>query len=303
MTDRVLVLGGTGMLGSAVVRSLREFGLSVVATARDVADAPADLDVPFIAFDADTLDPADLVVGLGHGDVVVNCIGIIKPYIHDDDASERERAIRINSLFPYQLAKFAERQGFRVIQIATDCVYNGAKGAYDEAQLHDATDVYGKSKSLGEVPSPSFLNLRCSVIGPEQKNRTSLLEWVLSHQAGESFSGYTDHIWNGVTGQAFGRIVGGIIASGNDLSGTVHVVPADVVSKDELSRVILTAYGRTGVSVVPTATGTGINRTLSTLRPDVNEGLWRDAGYSTIPTVAELVVDLVRPATPNGEEQ
>ncbi|MEC7900574.1 MAG: proline dehydrogenase family protein, partial [Acidobacteriota bacterium] len=44
------------------------------------------------------------------------------------------------------------------------------KGAYKENDSHDAIDVYGKTKSLGEIKSENFFNIRCSIIGKEIKN-------------------------------------------------------------------------------------------------------------------------------------
>ena len=34
--------------------------------------------------------------------------------------------------------------------ISTDCVFNGEKGNYNENSIKNATDIYGKTKSLGE---------------------------------------------------------------------------------------------------------------------------------------------------------
>ena len=50
----------------------------------------------------------------------------------------------------------------KIFQIATDCVFDGEKGNYSELDSHNARDVYGKSKSLGEVNNKNFYNLRCS---------------------------------------------------------------------------------------------------------------------------------------------
>lgn len=301
MTAHVLVLGGTGNVGSAVVRALLEKGLSVMATTRALREAPASVRSHFVEYDVERDNLEELLAGYGDGDFVVNCIGIIKPYIHDGDERERLRALKVNSCFPYDLARLAEAQNFRVIQIATDCVYAGSKGLYDENDPHDATDVYGKTKSLGEVPHPRFLKLRCSIIGPELKSRRSLLEWVLAHESGSIFTGFTDHLWNGVTTQAFGHIVGGIILTDNDIHGTFHVVPSQVVTKHELSKMILRAYGRTGVTVVPTETGVPVDRSLSTLYPAVNARLWTDAGYPSIPSVEQLVDGLVTTSITDGE--
>lgn len=301
MTPRAFVLGGTGALGSAVLDVLLENGIDARASARSIGNAPQRVQSRFVAFDVMADDVGALLDDLDSGDFVVNCIGIIKPYIDDSNPEQRLRAIEVNSRFPYGLAEIARRRGLRVVQIATDCVYDGSVGKYDETAAHDALDVYGKSKSLGEVPSAGFINLRCSIIGPELKSKKSLLEWVLGHPQGSTLTGYVNHIWNGVTTRAFGQIVAGMIVSGNDLEGTFHIVPADVVTKLELSKVILNAYGRTDVTVVKTAPDIAIDRTLSTVRPDINARLWADAGYSDIPTVEQMVLDLAAAGTSNGE--
>lgn len=293
------------MLGSAVLSAFSEHGLEATATTRDSSDLPTFLRPVFVNFDVTTDDLESVLGPYGEGDFVVNCIGIIKHHIDDSREDHRRNAILINSEFPYALCAFAQRQGFTVIQIATDCVYSGDVGSYDEKSLHDATDVYGKTKSLGEVPSTHMLNLRCSIIGRETKNGKSLLEWVLGHAPGSSFSGYTDHLWNGVTAQAFGRIAAGIVTSGNPLTGTFHLLPADVVDKLTLSSEILRVYGRSDVTVVPKETGHAINRTLDTLFPDVSHRLWTDAGYAGPPTIQDMVGDLVAPHSSysNGDHQ
>ena len=49
-------------------------------------------------------------------------------------------------------------------------------GVYVETDLHDALDVYGKTKSLGECQEPNVYHLRCSIIGPEPKDFKFLIE-------------------------------------------------------------------------------------------------------------------------------
>lgn len=292
MTRPALVLGGTGLLGHGVVASFLDRGLDVRATTRHPELVPDDKASLFEEFGVADGDLGKLVAGYGSGDFVVNCVGLIKPYIRDEDLGDRRRAIAVNADFPHALAEFASAQGFRVIHITTDCVFSGGRGSYLETDRHDATDVYGMSKSLGEVPGPGIVNLRCSVIGQEMRGFKSLLQWVLGHASGETFRGYTDHQWNGVTAMAFGRIIAGIVATGNPVSGTVHVVPADSVNKYELSAMILEAYGRGDVSVLPYETGTMVNRVLGTVNADVNARLWADAGYGAIPAIEQLVHEM-----------
>lgn len=296
MTAQVLILGGTGMLGFSMLQVLSARGVPVRATTRNINIVPSEFRSRFTQYEA-TAPLDDLVRDLGPDDFVVNCVGVLKSYIKNDSSVDRLRAIEVNAQFPYRLAEKGAELGFRTIQIGTDCVYDGVAGSYDESALHNATDVYGQTKSLGEVPAERFLNLRSSIIGPEIQNKGSLLEWVLSHAAGSAFNGYVDHIWNGVTSRAFARVAAGIIESGNDLSGTYHLVPADVVNKYELSRVILEAFKRTEVAVAPVRTANPIDRSISTMYPDENKRLWSDAGYSAIPSISQMV-DEVAATTP-----
>lgn len=297
----VLVFGGAGMIGLGVLRHLARLGIDVRGTSRNPAAAPEELRGRLVPFRLGSDTVSGVLDASAPGDVVINTLGLIKHHIDESSAADRRAAIGVNSEFPYELAEAAAQRGLRVIQIVTDCVFSGADGGYSEASHHDAYDVYGHSKSLGEVPSPSVLNLRCSVIGPELRTQVNLLEWVLSHPAGSTFSGFTDHRWNGITTQAFARIVGGILSSGNPLSGTAHVVPADQVDKDQLSRMILAAYGRDGVTVQPTTTGHPVDRTLTTLDQERNTRLWRDAGYAVIPTIDQMVSELATTARDSEE--
>jgi dTDP-4-dehydrorhamnose reductase len=294
MPSRALVLGGTGMIGNAISRVFVERGIPLMATTRNVSAIAPEARAGFVEFDVIGGDLEALLSPFGEGDYVVNATGVIKQQIDDTNAAQRRNAIAMNSDFPYAVAALAERQGFRVIHVATDCVYSGSTGGYAEDALHDATDVYGHSKSLGEVPSDQVLNIRCSMIGFELKNKKSLLEWVLNHEPGDVFSGYTDHLWNGITARAFGQVVAGIVENGTTLSGQQHLLPADSVNKSELSTMILSAFDRDGIVVEPKDTGKPVDRTLATRTPAASAALWANAGYDVPPTIGELVGQLAR---------
>jgi dTDP-4-dehydrorhamnose reductase len=209
----VLILGASGMLGSAVLKEFSSFQGELIATTRVGASLVEDSNVRFLKFDADA-DNLDGAFSMPI-DYVINCIGIIKPYINDTDPKQTETAFEINGAFPNRLEAWATKRGAKVIQIATDCVFSGKKGNYLETNEHDALDVYGKSKSLGEAKGDSMMHLRVSIIGPEVDRNSSLLEWVRNQPKNAEISGYTDHFWNGITSMHFAKIARGIIE--NDL--------------------------------------------------------------------------------------
>ena len=283
---KVLVLGGRGMIGAGVVSALTAAGIDVLKTSRNPASA-GDL-----KFEATTDDLSPLLDHLSSGDFVFNGIGLIKQRIDENNPDSVSLATSLNSDFPRRLATAAEARGISVIQVATDCVYAGTRGNYVEDSPQDATDVYGKTKSLGEVSSSVVMHLRCSVIGPEIGASLSLFEWVRKQPAGAQLTGYTDHLWNGVTSDAFGRVVVAIIASGLFESGVQHLVTSSVVSKAQLVRLIAQRCGRTDITVADGATGKPVDRTLATNHPERNLALWEAAGYGAIPSVEQLVAEM-----------
>jgi len=261
---RTLVLGATGMLGSMVFDYLcRHTDLDVVGTARkrsekfelyDVYQSPEDLEQD--GFEWQSID------------YVINCIGITKPYCHDDNMNEVQNAIHINSAFPHKLNAFAREKELKVLQIATDCVYSGRKGQYIESDIHDALDAYGKTKSLGEVRSGAYLNLRCSIIGPEIFNKAFLLEWFMSQPKGASVNGFTNHHWNGVTTLQFAKLCAKIIEQNKfdelaELSNVHHFLPNTTVSKYELLKTFDEVFER-GLTVMESKGGANVvDRTLN----------------------------------------
>ncbi|GAB5473181.1 MAG: NAD(P)-dependent oxidoreductase [Maribacter sp.] len=260
-SKRVLILGGSGMLGSMlcdyfVVHTDCEIAFTYHSNPSDKLAWPGET---IASYPLDVSNEANLEPGLIRiltdfdPDYVINCIGLIKNYCNDPSNSRQtQQAIRINSIFPYSLAKLVEKvsDNAKIIQIATDCVYDGLKGKYNEHQPHDALDVYGKTKSLGEVVSPNFLNIRCSIIGPELSNKSSLLEWFLSNPDGTEVMGFEHHFWNGVTTLQFAQYCHGIIANNlfhqlRDINHTLHYVVNSSVNKYELLHIFNSSFQRT----------------------------------------------------------
>ena len=280
---KVLVLGSTGMLGSAVVDALQEKGHEVITASRSTG----------MKFDAVTLDTEKLLTAasLQKGDFVINCVGLTKSRIYEASMASRSMAVKLNIDFPNELARAAEKLGVKIIQVATDCVFRGLAGGYSEGSAHDALDVYGKTKSLGETPSPNVMHLRCSLIGPEIGSSSLFFEWVRQQPINAQIYGYTNHLWNGLSSRAFGKVVSGIIREDLFESSVQHLVPSDEVTKDELVRLELFALGRDNVQVTSKEAEHPIDRTLVTDRTGFNKQLFLAAGYEKIPTIQEMVLE------------
>ena len=286
----VFILGSTGMLGYSVVRDFAGFAGTVTGSSKRF-DTNTFLDQSFF-LDATVRELPQAFHELGPTDYVINCIGVIKPYISEDSAASRERALLINSVFPYALDALANDLGFKIIQIATDCVFSGVRGNYLETDLHDATDTYGKTKSLGEVPSENMMNIRVSIIGPEAARSTSLFEWVRNQPKNSEINGYSDHYWNGITSAGFARICRGLIENNGFVAGTHHLLPSDSMTKFDLVTEIAEKSGRKDIKIIKGPSGHKVDRTLATTNESLNAQLWMNAGYLTIPRISELVAEI-----------
>lgn len=285
------------MLGSTVTDIFSEnLEFKIVATvyqSKEIELLKKKLpNVVWQTYDAESTDTKSITELLTGIDWVINCIGIIKPYIHDDNAKETLRAIRVNSIFPHQLAFSAEKSGTKVIQIATDCVYSGDKGKYIESDKHDALDVYGKTKSLGEAYSSNMFHLRDSIIGPELKSHLSLLDWFLTQPKNAAVYGYTNHLWNGVTSLHFAKLCQGIIVNDISIDHLQHIIPTGMLSKGEMLKCFAKEFKREDVNITLTDAPQLIDRTLLTENDDKNREIWAAAGYNIPPTVPEMIKEL-----------
>jgi dTDP-4-dehydrorhamnose reductase len=241
---RVLVLGGTGMLGHKLFQVMRErFPRTICTTRKDVRHPPFDrvelLQGGDVISGVDVMDIdrlRDLLAEL-QPDYVVNCVGIIK---QRDESKSAIPSITVNSLLPHKLAAVTKQWGGRLIHFSTDCVFSGNRGGYSEEDDSDAEDLYGKSKFLGEVDTENALTLRTSIIGRELVEHKSLLDWFLS-QNHKTVKGFKRVIYSGVTTNQMAEVITYIIQKHPTLSGRYQVV-SDPISKYDLLCLLRDAY-------------------------------------------------------------
>lgn len=279
---RVLVLGASGMLGSAMVRILdRNSDLEVYATLRNGALCeylPAAL-APRLYAGVDALDQRSLadIFCRVRPHVVVNCVGVIKQV---DAANDPLIAIPVNAVLPHRLARLSESVSARLIHVSTDCVFSGVKGNYVESDVADATDLYGRSKLLGELHYSHTVTLRTSLIGHELCGCNSLLDWFLSQRG--HCRGFTRTVFSGLPTVELARIVSDVIIPRPDLCGLYHVA-SEPISKHDLLEQVALEYGKV-IEIVPTD--------MPVIDRSLNAGRFRSAcGYSP-PHWSELLSEM-----------
>jgi dTDP-4-dehydrorhamnose reductase len=234
---KIYVLGSKGMLGRYVTKYLKN-KYNVIGLARKDIDASS--------VNEESLHAKLHHLGIKENDVVINCVGTIKPQI---DALGDLNGIQVNSVFPRFLANVCEKINVKLIHPTTDCVFTGLKGKYNEKDIHDISDVYGRTKSLGEPNNCTVI--RTSIIGEEVGQGRSLVEWIKSSSNTTVF-GFTNHYWNGVTCLEFAKICEKIIETNGYWTGVRHI-HSNTLNKKELVELISDVYGL-NVTVTPKET-------------------------------------------------
>ena len=284
---KVVVLGSTGMLGRAVSRMSLE-NHKIVEVNR--ATYPVNSKNFHFQLKRNLIEVEEL---LRTGEVthLINCIGLIRQKMERLESRSAENAIEANVLVPLQLANLSEKYELDVIQIGTDCVFSGRTGGYVEVDRHDPIDLYGKTKSMGEIPYLRLSLIRASIIGLEKDSHKSLLSWLISQPINAQVNGFSDQLWNGITVLQFSKLVEGIINSGKNeyFHGTHHLVPRNSLTKLEVLRLIRAAFEREDLIIKPIKSGTPLNMTLSTVDPKFNEFMWQTAGYQGLPSIEEII--------------
>jgi dTDP-4-dehydrorhamnose reductase len=220
---KVLIFGGNGMLGHKLVQVLQK-RFDVWTTLRENSIAFTNFGIissekVISNVEVDNFDFVQKVFDRIKPDVIINAVGIIKQL---PTSKEVVNTLKINSIFPHQLAQLTQSTGAKLITISTDCVFNGRRGAYTEEDVSDAEDLYGKSKNLGEVTAPGCLTLRTSIIGRELQTSHSLVEWFLSNRGGK-VKGFTKAVYSGFPTVILAGIISDLIANHKSLQGLYHV--------------------------------------------------------------------------------
>ncbi len=228
---RLLVTGGSGYLGGAVVRVAEAAGWEAVGTSfrtpgsvrLDVRDAAA----------------VDRLVAALRPDCVVHTA-----YLQDGP-----EAWATNVDGSANVARAAASAGARLVHVSTDLVFDGAAGRpYREHDPVGPVIEYGRSKAAAEA-AVAAADSRAVVV------RSSLI------YGGETLSGHERRILDVADGRAelafftdelrcpvrAGDLARALVALADvPVSGPLHVAGADGVSRHEFARLVAEANGRQG---------------------------------------------------------
>ncbi len=143
---KVLVTGGTGLLGYWIVKELAGHGYLVYAT-HHTKKPPRGLSASWLRLDLTNTGSVVGVVREANPDVIIHAAA----YTDVDDCELRkDHAYRVNVLGTRALTHVASELGIKVVYVSTDYVFDGERGMYGESDVPNPVNFYGLTKLLGE---------------------------------------------------------------------------------------------------------------------------------------------------------
>jgi len=216
---KIIILGSNGMLGQMTSKYFLKKNFEVINHDKYFTHENYNTYVD----DINKLDSS----------VVINCIGKIK-----QKSTDPNDLLWSNSILPLTLSSKLDEKHL-LIHPSTDCVFNGNKGHNNENTLPNASDIYGRSKSLGELNNSFDLTIRTSIIGPELKhNGEGLLHWLFN-QSGNIY-GYKNVFWSGVTTLELSKAI--LFSINNETSGLWNLTNGIEISKYDLIEKIINIF-------------------------------------------------------------
>lgn len=249
---RVLVVGGTGLLGQYVVREALKRGHETVATVRDEASRPtAEARVPLNLLDSRAIPQ---LVAAAKPDLVVNAAAMT-----DVDGCERRPrdAARINAASVGELASAASKAGAGFVHASTDYVFDGSAPSGEETPPKPLS-VYGRTKLEGEHRAlsahPDALVLRLSAVFGWNRlaEKSNAVTWILTRlEAGLDVPLFHDQRITPTYARTAAEAAFDLWERRR--SGLYHVACRDCLSRVDMGKAIAEVFGHPAARLKPVA--------------------------------------------------
>ena len=225
---KVLLLGATGLAGTAIKRELLKRSVKVIGVSRSGSE---------ISCDVGDENKITRILLRGHYDAIINAVAQTDINRCEIDPLE---SWKINAKIVSLLTNFSNELNIPLLQISTDHFYN-----YGDNHPHKETDPvfcvneYARHKYAAEffaLASPISLVLRTSILGVRKKNQKSLVEWAIqSLLQRDEIELFHDAWTSSVDVETFARCALKLFFDEN-YRGLLNLASSQVYSKEQLIR-------------------------------------------------------------------
>ena len=242
MKERLLVTGGSGLLGSTAVQmAISDF--EVFATYNS---HPRQISgCQFVALDIKDGQSVMSLFREVKPDLVIHAAALVNVDYCEDHPEE---AWATNVEGTENVAIATKEVGAKMIYISTDSVFDGKKGMYAEKDRPQPLNIYARAKLEGEARTQKWLP--DSVIartafygwGPPDSNKVNLAEWVVdSLRQGKDLKMFADVFFSPIFVGNLVEVITEMYRKG--VSGMYHVGGRERCSKYTFGRELAKAFG------------------------------------------------------------
>jgi dTDP-4-dehydrorhamnose reductase len=223
---RILVIGGTGLVGNALVRAWAARGAAVAAATYHCHPSPDFRQL-------DMQDEAAVRAALAETKPDIVAVPAANPHV-DYCELHPEETRRVNVAGTLNVARAAADAGSRMIFFSSDYVFDGQKGVYKEEDEVCPINEYGRQKAEAEAgvmaAGPKNLVVRTSgAYGWQWEPKNFVLQIKAKLSAGERMRMAGDLEYNPTAAENLAQVV--VELARIEASGIFHVVGSTRLSR------------------------------------------------------------------------
>ncbi|WP_435274813.1 SDR family oxidoreductase [Psychrobium sp. nBUS_13] len=230
MRKKVLLCGGTGMLGSTLYKELKSRYETRVHGNQKSSHCSADLT---------SFEQVELLLNEENPDIIINLVALTNV---DECQSNLNLAYSLNVKVPQNLASWARKNNRKLIQISTDHIYNKKESLEQEVEI---VNNYALTKLAGEAPVLAIggVVLRTNFFGKSGvAGRESFSDWLISSfNCKVPIKLFSDVYFNPLSMKTLSESIS--IVLDNIVPGVYNVGSRDGTSKDIFARMIAKEAG------------------------------------------------------------
>jgi dTDP-4-dehydrorhamnose reductase len=252
----MIVLGSTGMLGQAFMKTALDRNIGVIGLARENADLNIDI-----------LDFNKLIntIKIHRPKVIVNCIAITDINLCEDDLN---MAYLVNAHLVAVLVDVCRELNIRLIHISTDHFFvNDGNKKHNETSPTVLVNNYAKTKYAGEqfaLSYPKSLVIRTNIVGFRNSQSPTFIEWALSSLKNQKeITLFQDFYTSSIDVYTFSEILLQIIDESSDsINGLINIASSEVCNKEQFIKklAIVFNYKNTKLNIGNVASINGTKR-------------------------------------------
>lgn len=236
LLKKVLVTGGSGLLGSKVVKLAKTNYQIIPIHFRD------SLFPDSVRLDITNKHDVSQIVRKLKPDIVIHTAAETNV---DKCENERDWVWKANAEGTSNLAEVSGRIDAKMIYISTDYVFDGERGLYTEEDEPNPVNYYGLTKLKGEgflaQYSTDYVIARTSVVYGWNPRRLNFATWIIeSLRKGRSIQVVDDHFNSPTLADNLAEAL--LETVEKDLSGLYHMAGSQRISRYEFSVKVAKAF-------------------------------------------------------------